>query len=106
MDQVARTGCRGGQRRPVRAVPPGSGGEHVQCGVQRIVFRAEFAQPAANDPLVALVRSAASDEHAAAHLLVAMQENSAAAYRSGLSPMPRQHPATTWTPAWHSWGHT
>lgn len=41
---------------------------------------------AAGDPLVTLVRSAASDEHAAAHLLVAMQENSAATYRSVLSP--------------------
>ncbi|WP_371666909.1 TetR family transcriptional regulator [Streptomyces sp. NBC_00289] len=41
---------------------------------------------AANDPLVALVRSAASDERAAAHLLVAMQEHSATVYRSVLSP--------------------
>ncbi|UIX32589.1 TetR/AcrR family transcriptional regulator [Streptomyces sp. GQFP] len=65
VDQVAHNGRRGGQRRPIRA---------------------EFAQPAANDPPIALVRSAASDEHAAAHLLVAMQENSAAAHRSMLSP--------------------
>ncbi len=41
---------------------------------------------AVNDPLVALVRSAASDERAAAHLLVAMQERSVAVYRSVLSP--------------------
>ncbi|MER5433474.1 TetR family transcriptional regulator [Streptomyces sp. NPDC002588] len=41
---------------------------------------------AVNDPLVALVRSAASDERAAAHLLVAMQEHSAGVYRSVLSP--------------------
>ena len=41
---------------------------------------------AVNDPLIALLRSAASDEHAAAHLLVAMQEHSAAVYRSVLSP--------------------
>ncbi|MFC4015177.1 TetR family transcriptional regulator [Nonomuraea purpurea] len=41
---------------------------------------------AVNDPLVALVRSAASDERAAAHLLVAMQERSLTVYRSVLSP--------------------
>ncbi|MER6009508.1 TetR family transcriptional regulator [Streptomyces bluensis] len=41
---------------------------------------------AVNDPLIALLRSAASDERAAAHLLLAMQEHSAAAYRSVLSP--------------------
>ena len=41
---------------------------------------------AVNDPLIALLRSAASDERAAAHLLVAMQEQSAAVYRSVLSP--------------------
>ncbi|MFI6934897.1 TetR family transcriptional regulator [Streptomyces sp. NPDC050287] len=39
---------------------------------------------AVHDPLIALVRSAASDERAAAHLLVAMQEHSAAVYRSVL----------------------
>ncbi|MEU6308070.1 TetR family transcriptional regulator [Streptomyces chartreusis] len=41
---------------------------------------------AVNDPLIALLRSAASDERAAAHLLVAMQEHSAVVYRSVLSP--------------------
>ncbi len=41
---------------------------------------------AVDDPLIALVRSAASDERAAADLLVAMQEHSAAVYRSVLSP--------------------
>jgi AcrR family transcriptional regulator len=41
---------------------------------------------AANDPLVALVRSAASDEGAAAQLLAAMQERSVEVYRSVLSP--------------------
>ncbi|WP_405476826.1 TetR family transcriptional regulator [Streptomyces canus] len=41
---------------------------------------------AAGDPLVALVRGAASDERAAADLLSAMQERSAAVYRSVLSP--------------------
>ncbi|MEU8749432.1 TetR family transcriptional regulator [Streptomyces chartreusis] len=41
---------------------------------------------AVNDPLIALLRSAASDERAAAHLLVAMQEHSAIVYRSVLSP--------------------
>ncbi|CAM5238302.1 TetR/AcrR family transcriptional regulator [Streptomyces chartreusis] len=41
---------------------------------------------AVNDPLIALLRSAASDERAAAHLLVAMQEHSAIIYRSVLSP--------------------
>jgi AcrR family transcriptional regulator len=41
---------------------------------------------AVNDPLIALLRSAASDERAAADLLHAMQENSAAVYRSILAP--------------------
>ncbi|MGW6790559.1 TetR/AcrR family transcriptional regulator [Streptomyces chartreusis] len=41
---------------------------------------------AVNDPLIALLRSAASDERAAAQLLVAMQEHSAVVYRSVLSP--------------------
>ncbi|MFF1309066.1 TetR family transcriptional regulator [Streptomyces sp. NPDC058307] len=41
---------------------------------------------AAGDPLVALVRGAASDERAAADLLSAMQERSAAVYRSVLRP--------------------
>jgi AcrR family transcriptional regulator len=41
---------------------------------------------AVDDPLIALVRSAASDERAAADLLVAMQEHSASVYRSVLSP--------------------
>ena len=41
---------------------------------------------AVGDPLVALVRGAASDERAAADLLSAMQERSAAVYRSVLSP--------------------
>ncbi|MFD5856860.1 TetR/AcrR family transcriptional regulator [Streptomyces chartreusis] len=41
---------------------------------------------AVNDSLIALLRSAASDERAAAHLLVAMQEHSAIVYRSVLSP--------------------
>jgi len=41
---------------------------------------------AVGDPLVALVRGAASDERAAADLLSAMQERSAAIYRSVLSP--------------------
>ncbi|MET7988189.1 TetR family transcriptional regulator [Streptomyces sp. NPDC005281] len=41
---------------------------------------------AVNDPLVALLRSAASDEQAATHLLAAMQERSTAVYRSVLSP--------------------
>ncbi|MER5789813.1 TetR family transcriptional regulator [Streptomyces sp. NPDC001980] len=41
---------------------------------------------AANDPLITLLRSAAHDEHTAAHLLTAMQEHSAAVYRSVLSP--------------------
>ncbi|MFC8797946.1 TetR family transcriptional regulator [Promicromonospora sp. NPDC057138] len=41
---------------------------------------------AAGDPLIALLRSAASDEQAAARLLVAMQEYSAAVYRSVLTP--------------------
>ncbi|MFL5998900.1 MAG: TetR family transcriptional regulator [Streptomyces sp.] len=40
---------------------------------------------AVTDPLVALVRGAASDERAAADLLSAMQERSAAVYRSVLS---------------------
>jgi AcrR family transcriptional regulator len=40
---------------------------------------------AVNDPLVTLVRSAASDERTAAHLLVAMQERSVTVYRSVLS---------------------
>ncbi len=39
-----------------------------------------------SDPLITLLRSAASDERAAAHLLVAMQEHSTAVYRSVLSP--------------------
>lgn len=41
---------------------------------------------AAGDPLIALLRSAASDEQAAAGLLVAMQEHSVAVYRSILAP--------------------
>jgi AcrR family transcriptional regulator len=41
---------------------------------------------AANDPLVALIRSAASDERTAAHLLAAMQERSLSVYRSVLAP--------------------
>ncbi|MFJ9150537.1 TetR family transcriptional regulator [Streptomyces sp. NPDC102270] len=41
---------------------------------------------AVGDPLVALVRGAASDERAAADLLSAMQERSAAVYRSVLRP--------------------
>ncbi|KUN60872.1 TetR family transcriptional regulator [Streptomyces canus] len=41
---------------------------------------------AVGDPLVALVRGAASDERAAADLLSAMQERSAAVYGSVLSP--------------------
>jgi AcrR family transcriptional regulator len=41
---------------------------------------------AANDPLVALLRSAASDEASAAGLLVAMQERSVTVYRSVLAP--------------------
>ncbi|SEE09666.1 TetR family transcriptional regulator [Streptomyces sp. PAN_FS17] len=41
---------------------------------------------AVHDPLIALLRSAASDERAAAHLLVAMQEHSANVYRSVLAP--------------------
>jgi AcrR family transcriptional regulator len=41
---------------------------------------------AAGDPLIAVLRSAASDEEAAARLLLAMQEHSAAVYRSVLSP--------------------
>ncbi|MFC4469548.1 TetR family transcriptional regulator [Streptomyces xiangluensis] len=41
---------------------------------------------AVNDPLVALLRSAASDERTAAHLLAAMQEHSVTVYRSVLSP--------------------
>ena len=41
---------------------------------------------AVGDPLVALVRGAASDERAAADLLSAMQERSAAVYRSVLLP--------------------
>ncbi|MET8101581.1 TetR family transcriptional regulator [Streptomyces sp. NPDC005236] len=41
---------------------------------------------AVNDPLVALLRSAASDEQAATHLLAAMQERSIAVYRTVLSP--------------------
>jgi AcrR family transcriptional regulator len=41
---------------------------------------------AANDPLVALLRSAASDEVAAADLLLAMQERSVTVYRSILTP--------------------
>ncbi|MFE7168206.1 TetR family transcriptional regulator [Streptomyces sp. NPDC057616] len=41
---------------------------------------------AVNDPLIALLRSAASDEGSAADLLAAMQEHSAAVYRSVLAP--------------------
>jgi AcrR family transcriptional regulator len=41
---------------------------------------------AAGDPLIALLRSAASDERAAAGLLVAMQEHSVTVYRSVLAP--------------------
>ncbi|MFD5748060.1 TetR family transcriptional regulator [Streptomyces sp. NPDC127033] len=41
---------------------------------------------AADDPLVAVLRSAASDERAATELLTVMQERSAAVYRSVLSP--------------------
>nr|WP_275405931.1 MULTISPECIES: hypothetical protein [unclassified Streptomyces] len=41
---------------------------------------------AVNDPLIILLRSAASNEGAAAHLLDAMQEHSAAVYRSVLAP--------------------
>ncbi|MGW7255870.1 TetR/AcrR family transcriptional regulator [Streptomyces sp. NPDC054834] len=41
---------------------------------------------AVNDPLIALLRSAASDQRAASDLLVAMQEHSATVYRSVLSP--------------------
>lgn len=47
---------------------------------------------AAGDPLIALLRSAASDEQAAARLLVAMQEHSVTVYRSVLSP---EEPATS-----------
>ncbi|MFI2363354.1 TetR family transcriptional regulator [Promicromonospora sp. NPDC019610] len=46
---------------------------------------------AAGDPLIALLRSAASDEQAAARLLAAMQEHSVTVYRSVLSP---EKPAT------------
>ncbi|MGW0948171.1 TetR/AcrR family transcriptional regulator [Streptomyces sp. NPDC002623] len=49
-------------------------------------FVQRLESDAVNDPLIILVRSAASDEHAAAHLLVAMQEHSAAVYRSVLAP--------------------
>ncbi|MEU1273249.1 TetR family transcriptional regulator [Streptomyces sp. NPDC005799] len=41
---------------------------------------------AVGDPLVAVVRSAASDEGAATHLLAAMHEHSVAVYRSVLAP--------------------
>jgi len=41
---------------------------------------------AVNDPLIALLRSAASDQRAASNLLSAMQEHSTAVYRSVLSP--------------------
>lgn len=41
---------------------------------------------AVNDPLITLLRSAASDERAASHLLAAMQEHSSAVYRGVLSP--------------------
>lgn len=41
---------------------------------------------AAHDPLVALLRSAASDEGSAAELLLAMQQRSATVYRSILAP--------------------
>jgi AcrR family transcriptional regulator len=41
---------------------------------------------ATNDPLVALLRSAASDEASAADLLLAMQQRSIAVYRSVLTP--------------------
>ncbi|MEU3616425.1 TetR family transcriptional regulator [Streptomyces sp. NPDC006872] len=49
---------------------------------------------AVNDPLIILMRSAASDERAAAHLLVAMQEHSAAVYRSVLAPGATGAPTT------------
>ncbi|MFG2793771.1 TetR family transcriptional regulator [Streptomyces sp. NPDC048419] len=49
-------------------------------------FVRRLESDAVNDPLIALLRSAASDERAAAHLLVAMQEHSAAVYGSVLSP--------------------
>ena len=41
---------------------------------------------AVNDPLVALLRSAASDEGAATHLLAVMAEHSLSVYRSVLAP--------------------
>ena len=41
---------------------------------------------AAGDPMIALLRSAASDEQAAAQLLAAMHEHSVAVYRSVLRP--------------------
>ncbi|WAZ19658.1 TetR family transcriptional regulator [Streptomyces cinnabarinus] len=75
------------------AVPGNSDLERVVAGdpatlPDRIAhaFVQRMETDAVNDPLVTLVRSAASDERAAAHLLVAMQERSAAAYRSVLSP--------------------
>ena len=49
-------------------------------------FVRRLESDAVNDPLIALLRSAASDERAAAHLLVAMQEHSAAVYGSVLAP--------------------
>lgn len=49
-------------------------------------FVARMEADAVGDPLVALLRSAASDERAATQLLAAMQERSIAVYRSVLAP--------------------
>jgi AcrR family transcriptional regulator len=65
----------------VAAGDPATLPDRIACA-----FVQRMETDAVDDPLVTLVRSVASDERTAAHLLVAMQERSVAVYRSVLAP--------------------
>ncbi|MEU6553118.1 TetR family transcriptional regulator [Streptomyces sp. NPDC046915] len=84
------------------AVPGNRGLEDIAAGdpetlPDRIAhaFVERMETDAVNDPLITLLRSAASDESTAAHLLIAMQEHSATVYRSVLAPGAPGTPGTT-----------
>ncbi len=75
------------------AVPGNRDLERVPAGAPETLpdriahaFVRRLETDAGSDHLITLLRSAASDDCAAAHLLVAMQEHSSAVYRSVLSP--------------------
>ncbi|MGY6021905.1 TetR/AcrR family transcriptional regulator [Streptomyces spinosirectus] len=76
----------------LQAVPGNRDLEQVAAGDAQTLpdrlahaFVRRLETDAVNDPLIALLRSAASDERAAADLLAAMQEHSAVVYRSVLA---------------------